>query len=79
MSKRSRVEIVSGDPHGVTVADIERLYLDPTLEPELVHQALNMDALRQKLASRTVVEGEDGLPIAALVTPADGMQLRGPP
>jgi MOSC domain-containing protein YiiM len=47
VNKGSHVEIVTGDPHGVTVADIERLYLGPTLEPELVHQALDLDGLRQ--------------------------------
>jgi MOSC domain-containing protein YiiM len=41
----SQVEILSRDPNGVTVADIRRLYLDKTPDPELLQRATSVSAL----------------------------------
>src|SRR2546426_2126848 len=41
----SEVEILSRDPHRVTVVDIVRLYLGQTRDPELLQRALNVSAL----------------------------------
>lgn len=41
----SKVEILSRDPHRVTVVDILRLYLGQTRDPELLLRATNVSAL----------------------------------
>jgi MOSC domain-containing protein YiiM len=41
----SKVEILSRDPHRVTVVDIVRLYLVQTRDPELLQRATNVSAL----------------------------------
>jgi len=41
----SKVEILSRDPHRVTVVDIVRLYLGQTRDPELLLRATNVSAL----------------------------------
>jgi MOSC domain-containing protein YiiM len=43
----SEVEILSRDPHRVTVVDIVRLYLGQARDPELLHRAMNVIALPQ--------------------------------
>ena len=43
----SEVEILSLDPHRVTVVDIVRLYLGQGHDPELLHRAMNASALPQ--------------------------------
>ena len=43
----SEVEILSRDPHRVTVVDIVRLYLGQARDPELLHRAMNVSALPQ--------------------------------
>jgi hypothetical protein len=43
----SEVEILSRDPHRVTVVDIVRLYLGQARDPELLHRAVNLSALPQ--------------------------------
>ena len=43
----SKVEILSRDPHRVTVVDIVRLYLSQTRDPELLQRAMNVSALPQ--------------------------------
>src|SRR5712692_7973911 len=41
----SEVEILSRDPHRVTVVDVVRLYLGQTRDPELLQRAMNVSAL----------------------------------
>ena len=41
----SEVEVLSRDPHRVTVADVGRLYLGQTRDPELLQRAMNVRAL----------------------------------
>lgn len=41
----SKVEILSRDPHRVTVVDIVRLYFGQTRDPELLQRATNVSAL----------------------------------
>ena len=43
----SEVEILSRDPHRVSVVDILRLYLGQARDPELIHRAMNVSALPQ--------------------------------
>jgi len=43
----SKVEILSRDPHRVTVVDIVRLYLRQAHDPDLLHRAMNVSALPQ--------------------------------
>jgi MOSC domain-containing protein YiiM len=43
----SEVEIVSRDPHRVTVVDIVRLYLGEARDPALLQRAMNVNALPQ--------------------------------
>jgi MOSC domain-containing protein YiiM len=43
----SEVEILSRNPHRVTVADIVHLYLGQAHDPELIHRAMNVSALPQ--------------------------------
>jgi MOSC domain-containing protein YiiM len=43
----SEVEILSRDPHRVTVGDIVRLYRGQARDPELLHRAMNVRALPQ--------------------------------
>ena len=45
VSVGSKVEILSRDPHRVTVVDVVRLYLDQTRDPELLQRAPNVRAL----------------------------------
>jgi MOSC domain-containing protein YiiM len=45
VSPGSRIEILSRDPHGVTIADIVRLYLGQTRETELRERAISVAAL----------------------------------
>ena len=40
-----KIEILSWDPHRVTVADISRLYLGQTRDPHLLERATNVSAL----------------------------------
>jgi MOSC domain-containing protein YiiM len=43
----SKIEIVSRDPHRVTVVDIVRLYLGQAPDPALLQRAMNVSALPQ--------------------------------
>jgi MOSC domain-containing protein YiiM len=43
----SAVEILSRDPHRVSVVDIVRLYLGQAHDPELLHRAMSVSALPQ--------------------------------
>jgi MOSC domain-containing protein YiiM len=43
----SEVEILSRDPHRVTVVDIVRLYLGQAHDPQLLHRAMSVSALPQ--------------------------------
>src|SRR5205085_567478 len=45
VSAGSEIEILSRDPNQVTVADIEKLYLGQTRDPDLLQRALTASAL----------------------------------
>lgn len=52
---RSKVEIMSRDPHQVTVVDIVRLYLGQERDPELLHRAMHVSALPQNWKAELAV------------------------
>ena len=51
----SEVEILSRDPHRVTVVDIVRLYLGQERDPELLHRAMDVGALPQNWKAELAV------------------------
>jgi MOSC domain-containing protein YiiM len=62
VSVGAKVEISSRDPHRVTVADIVRLYLGQTHDPELLQRAMNVRALpsnwKAQLARSRIEKGD---------------------
>jgi MOSC domain-containing protein YiiM len=64
VSAGSEVEILSRDPHGVTVADIGRLYLGRTRDPGLVQRATGVSVLprgwKAELMRRVRVDHDRG-------------------
>jgi len=56
----SKVEILSRDPHRVTVVDIVRLYLGQTRDPELLQRATNVSALPDNWKAQLLLRGADG-------------------
>jgi len=59
VSAGSKVEISSRDPNRVTVADVLRLYLNQTRDPELIQRAASVHALSLKWKSAVVTERTD--------------------
>lgn len=59
VSAGSKIDMVSRDPNRVTVADILRLYLSHSPDPELIRRATSVSALpaswKVQLGSRTVI------------------------
>jgi MOSC domain-containing protein YiiM len=54
----SKLEILSRDPHRVAVVDIARLYLGQARDPELLHRALNVNALPQSWRAELAVRAD---------------------
>ena len=59
VSAGSKVEILSRDPNRVTVADVLRLYLNQTRDPELIQRAASVHPLSLKWKSALVTERTD--------------------
>ena len=59
---RSKVEIMSRDPHRVAVVDIVRLYLRQAHDPELLHRAMNVSALPQNWKAELAVRARRSMP-----------------
>ena len=56
----SEVEILSRDPHRVSVVDILRLYLGQARDPELIHRAMNVSALPQNWKAELSLRARTG-------------------
>src|SRR5215469_9643852 len=59
VSAGSKVKILSRDPNRVTVADVLRLYLNQTRDPELIQRAASVHPLSLKWKSALVTERTD--------------------
>ena len=59
---RSEVEVLSRDPHQVTVAYIQRLYLHQTRDPELLHRVANLTALPQSWKDELLLRARGARP-----------------
>ena len=58
VSAGSEVEILSRDPNRVTVADIVRLYLGQTRDPDLVQRAMSVSALPENWKAHLLLRAE---------------------
>jgi len=56
----SEVEILSRDPHRVSVVDVVRLYLGQTRDPELLQRAMNVSALPRNWKAELTLRARTG-------------------
>ena len=54
----SKLEILSRDPHRVSLVDTVRLYLGQAHDPELLHRAMNVSALPQNWKTELAVRAD---------------------